>query len=202
MSQAATPSLFAVEGLCQARELRREELPALQAFFDTNPEYFQTINGRLAKPDEAAQEFDDLPPPHLRFGRRWVLGFFEPSGAIAGLTVVLGDFSVPGVWHVSLFMLASSLHGRGQGQAAYRALEDWMSVQGAQWLRLGAVLGNAKAERFWGRQGFTELRQRHGIDTGGRLNTVRVYAKPLRAGAVLDDYLRLMPRDHPASTLP
>lgn len=193
--------LFAVEDLCQARELRRDELPALQAFFEANPEYFQTINGRPARPDEAGQEFDDLPPPHLGFGRRWVLGLFDPRGELLGLAIVLADFTVAGVWHIALFMLGSDLHGRGLGRRAYAALEGWMACQGAHWLRLGVVQGNAKAERFWQRQGYQQARQRHGIDTGGRLNTVGVFAKSLRPGSALADYLRLLPRDHPDSVL-
>jgi len=204
----AVPSslpLFAVPALCQARELRREEVPALQAFFDANPEYFQTVNGRPARPDEAAQEFDELPPAHLGFGRRWMLGLFDARGAAAsgellGLALVLSDFTAPGVWHVALFMLGSALHGRGLGARTYAALEAWMAGQGAQWSRLGVVQGNAKAERFWARQGYLEARQRPGVDTGGRVNTLRVCVKPLRPGASLADYLRLVPRDHPAST--
>lgn len=69
-------------------------------------------------------------------------------------------------------------------------------------MRLGVVRGNARAEAFWTRQGYTELRTREGVDTGGRFNTLSVRLKPLRADPGLEVFLRLVPRDDPGSTLP
>ena len=45
-------TLFATPDLTVA-PLQAPEVPALQALFDANPLYFQTINGRNALPDEA-----------------------------------------------------------------------------------------------------------------------------------------------------
>ncbi len=76
-----------------------------------------------------------------------------------------------------------------------------MGRAGARWLRLGVVEGNASAERFWARQGFQQVRTRAGVDTGGRVNTLRVLVKPL-AAEPLAAYLALLPRDQPGSGLP
>ena len=73
---------------------------------------------------------------------------------------------------------------------------------GARWLRLGVVLGNARAEAFWQRVGYAEVRQRLNVDTGGRLNTIRVMVKPLGLDACFDDYLAMVCRDRPESGLP
>ena len=51
-------------------------------------------------------------------------------------------------------------------------------------MRLGVVEGNARAERFWERCAFTEVRKRHDIEMGARTNTVRVMARPLDGGTV------------------
>ncbi|WP_150118561.1 hypothetical protein [Collimonas fungivorans] len=45
----------------EARRLTEDDLPALQDFFVANPEYFVAVNGMLPRPDEAKQEFDELP---------------------------------------------------------------------------------------------------------------------------------------------
>lgn len=58
------------------------------------------------------------------------------------------------------------------------------------------VAGNARAERFWRTQGYTEVRQRAGIVMGKRTNTVLVLVKPL-AGGAFDDYFARVPRDLP-----
>jgi hypothetical protein len=63
------------------------------------------------------------------------------------------------------------------------------------------VRGNARAERFWEGRGFRETRVRRGVDTGGRVNDVRVMVKALGDG-LLAAYLDLVPRDRPDSPLP
>jgi GNAT superfamily N-acetyltransferase len=194
--------VFSAAGL-QARALRADEVPTLQAFYDANPSYFIAINGRPAPPDAAGGDFDERPPPHLAWSRRWLLGLFDAAGTIAGVVDLVSDLGVAGVWHLALFMLASDRHGRGEAPACHAALEAWIRGQGAQWLRLGVVAGNARAERFWARQGYLETRVREGIDTGGRVNTVRVLVKPLVAvSSPLAAYRGLVARDRPGSDLP
>ena len=199
---ASSAALFQAARLA-AHPLAPHQLPLLQALFDANPLYFQAVNGRAAHPDEARQEFDELPPPHLPFTRRWFLGLFDrpPHGdALQGVAVAVQDLCAPGVWHIALYLLATAWHGSGAAADTYRAWEAWMAGQGARWLRLGVVVGNTRAERFWRAQGYTALRRRDGVDTGGRINSVQVLAKPL-AGGSIDDYLALVPRDHPDSAL-
>jgi GNAT superfamily N-acetyltransferase len=185
----------------RARELRAHEVPLLQALFDANPTYFQLVNGRPAEADEAQREFDEDPPPHLIWTRRWFLGLFEPDGSLAGVAIVVSDLCAPRVWHLALYLLATRHHGAGVAQRTYDALQAWVRDQGAQWLRLGVVLANGRARRFWQRQGFIDLRLRLGVDTGGRVNDIVTCCKPL-AGGSIDDYLTLVPRDAPGSTLP
>jgi hypothetical protein len=78
------------------------------------------------------------------------------------------------------------------------ALEAWMAGEGAQWSRLGVVVGNARAERFWQREGYRDVRRREGVQIGDRVNDLRVMAKPL-AGGTLAQYLELVARDRPGS---
>ncbi len=198
---AAGPAgaLFASTVL-HARELQDDAAPLVQALFDANPGYFRLINGRDALPDEAQREFDEDPPPHLSWTRRWFLGWFDTQEQLVGVAIVVSDLCAPRVWHLALFLLATRLHGQGLAQDAYGALEAWVRAQGAQWLRLGVVLANGRARRFWQRQGFVDLRLRQGVDTGGRSHDIHTCCKPLADGSI-DDYLRLVPRDAPGSTL-
>ena len=75
-------------------------------------------------------------------------------------------------------------------------LVQWAIANGMRWIRLGVVSGNARAERFWTKRGYVDLRMRTGIKMGTRVNDVRVMVKPLTS-ATLDDYLALVPRDRP-----
>jgi len=190
------PILFHSPDL-HARELAPGEVARLQALYDACPEYFVAINGRPPGPTAAQEEFDDLPPPELGFGRRWMVGLFEASEALAGIAVILSDFCAARVWHIGLFLIATPLRGTGAAGRIYDALEAWMRQSGAAWLRLGVVVGNGPGERFWERCGYRQVRVREGLDTGGRLNDVRVLVKALAPQASLDAYLALVARDRP-----
>ena len=58
------------------------------------------------------------------------------------------------------------------------------------------MTGNTRAERFWEKLGYREVRRREGIEMGKRVQTVRVMVKPL-AGGSLPAYLALVARDWP-----
>jgi hypothetical protein len=73
-----------------------------------------------------------------------------------------------------------------------------MVEQGARWLRLGVVEGSTRAERFWLRCGFAQVRGRGPVTMGRKTNLLRVMAKPL-AGGTIDEYLELVERDRPSA---
>lgn len=191
-------TLFAY-GDWTAREMLDYEVPQLQLFFEANPLYFEKVNGQPPTPTEGLDEFNHLPPPDMPFNHRWTLVATDTHGEWIAITHLLSDFLAPGVWHIGLFIVATRWHGGGHAQGLYRALEQWMAEQGAQWVRLGAVAGWNKAENFWQRQGFTQVRMREGMASGQRVNNVRVLIKPL-AGGMLDDYLQMVKRDNPDAT--
>lgn len=187
--------LFAVNGLL-AFEIGAHDVPELQCFFETNPDYFVTVTGEPPAAQEAEDEFWGGLPDGWSFGKKWLLGFRNDAGLLVGMANVVSDLLAPHVWHIGLFIVATSRHGTGDAKALYHGLESWTMALGAEWLRLGVVLGNARAERFWERLGFTETRTRGNIAMGKRVNTVRVMMKPL-AGGTLPQYLSLIERDRP-----
>lgn len=191
----ADPILFATSDL-HAFEIRTDDVPELQRFFDANPEYFVTVTGEPAGAREAGDEFQGSLPDGWSFGKKWLLGFRNGAGFLVGMANVVSDLLAPHVWHIGLFIVATARHGNGDARALYHGLESWATAEGAEWLRLGVVLGNARAERFWERQGFAETRTRGNIEMGKRVNTVRVMMKPL-AGGTPEQYLSLIERDRP-----
>ena len=194
---AVTAPLF-VAGPLRCHELGAGDLAELQRFFDANPLYFHTVNGQPPARDEASQEFHTDPPPDFSFTRRWLLGFMNESGSMIGMANLSSDLPAADVWHVGLFIIATARLGSGDAPALYRGLESWIAGQGARWLRLNVVEGNARAQRFWQRCGFVEVRKRHGIEMGARVNTLSVMVKPL-SGGTMAEYRALVARDRPES---
>ncbi len=178
------------------RRLGEADLPALQAFFEANPGYFMTVCGEPPAANEARQEFDNRPPPEMPFDDAFLLGVFDHSGQWVAMASIVSNLLAPQVWHIGLFIVATPLHGSGAATRVMAALESWLSGQGAQWIRLGVVLGNTRAERFWEKCAFREVRRRIDVPIGQCTHTLRVMVKPLR-GQGLEDYLRLVARDRP-----
>jgi RimJ/RimL family protein N-acetyltransferase len=180
----------------RAIELGAADVPDLQRFFEANPEYFLAVGGRGPDRSEAHEEVHGTLPEGFSFTRKWTIGFVDETGSLIGTANVVSDLLAKGVWHIGLFIVATRLHGTGMAQAVYEQLESWSHRLGARWMRLGVVEGNARAERFWERCAFTEVRKRHDIEMGARTNTVRVMARPLDGGTVRE-YLALVARDRP-----
>ena len=187
--------LFATPGF-RAVELGVADIPRVQDLYERNREYHVIVSGEPPGPNEAQADFDQQLPDGWPYTKRWMVGFFEESGVLAGVFDGISDLFAPGVWHVGLFMVATRLHGGGAASEMYRALEAWMKSNGGRWARLGVVVGNARAERFWERCGYVEVRKREGYQIGKQVNVLRVMAKPLAGGRV-EDYLAIVARDRP-----
>src|SRR5881394_4074348 len=184
-SIAHMDALFATRS-ARCFEMAREDIAALQRFFEANPEYALAVEGEPPGPRAATEEFESRPPSDWPLGRKWMLAFRDPDDDMVAMADVLSDLFVAGVWHVGLLVVATKLHGGGVAYELYEGLESWMKAGGAQWVRLGVVAGNARAEKFWDRLGYVEVRRRLGVGMGRRTNDVRVMVKPLAGGRLAE----------------
>ena len=170
---------------------------ALQEFFEANPQYFLSVHGIPPQQNEAHDEiYGDL-PAGWPYTHKYVFGYQDPNGKLVGMVNVVSDLLAIGVWHVGTFIVATERHGTGDAKVLYSSVEDWCRKCGADWMRLGVVEGNARAEAFWSRTGYMQVARREGIVMGQRTSTIRVMAKPLR-GQSLAEYYDLVGRDRPA----
>ena len=181
---------------CTLHELAVEDLPALQAFYEANPLYWHQCLGQAPTLTEAHDDFFGGPPADWPKNRQWMIGITAREPELAGAAGLISDLFIESVWHVGFFMVATRRHGDGSAQRMYAVLEDWMRAQGARWLRLGVVIGNTRAERFWQRLGYLEVRRRTAVEMGRRVNDLRVMVKPL-TGESITAYLARVERDRP-----
>ncbi len=170
---------------------------ALQRFLEDNPGYSRLVAGRDWLPGEALSELQARPPADWPQGPARHLAVLDAeTGAWRGYLNWVEELLAPGVWHIGLFLIDERHQGKG---LAAQVLDAWTAHArrlGADWLRLGVVVGNARAEAFWLRQGFQEVRRRDGVSMGVLTQCVRVMVRPLGA-AVLQAYLQAVPRDQP-----
>lgn len=183
------------EGL-QVVGLEPGDAARLQGFFDENPGYFEAVMGGPAGPDEALEDLTETPPADMPWREILRFGWAGPDGRLAAYANVTVDLLAERVWHLGLFIVATRHHGSGLAQRLCADIDRWARAQGALWMRLGVIVGNTRAERFWEGQGYTEIKRRHGLEFGTLTHSVRVMWKPL-ADAGLASYLERVPRDRP-----
>lgn len=165
-------------------------------FFDQAPEYFIAVNGEPATPTEAHEELQGQLPAGWRCSRMYWLGYRDTQDQLAAVVNIAADLLAVGVWHIGLLLVHTRLHGTGFARQLHADLEAWTVSNGAQWLRLTVVVGNTKAERFWPKLGYVQVRTREGIRMGRQVNRVSIQVKPL-AGGQMDEYLKRVERDRP-----
>jgi len=177
-------------------ELTLEDEAELQRFFDAAPEYFLAVNGEPATPTEARDELTLQLPEEWSYTRMYWIGYRNAEGQLVAVVNVASDLLAVGVWHIGLLLVATPLHGSGFARQLHADFQDWVVHLGARWLRLTVVVGNAKAERFWPRLGYVQVRTRDGVEMGRQVNRVSIQVKALAGGAI-DEYLALVARDRP-----
>jgi RimJ/RimL family protein N-acetyltransferase len=169
----------------------------VQAFYEANPEYWRITHGHAPLPEEAAEGFGFRPPTEMPY-RDWQIWLVRDrnSRRIVGELSVAIDLLAPGVFHLGFFIIESARQGSGFAGEVHAAYEAWAVTQGARWLRLGVVAANKRAEAFWRRRGYIEVKRREGYTLGTLTHQLIVMAKPVPPNT-LADFLLAVPRDRP-----
>ena len=168
----------------------------LQQFFEQAPVYFIAVNGEPATPSEAREELRGQLPAGWHCSRLYWLGYRDGQGHLVAVVNIAADLLTTGVWHIGLLLVHARWHGSRLAQRLHTDLEAWAVAKGAQWLRLTVVVGNTRAERFWPRLGYVQVRTREGITMGRQVNRVSIQVKVV-ASASIENYLALVERDCP-----
>ncbi len=182
-----------------AREAEREEIAEIQAFFESNAEYWLLTHGHRPLADDATKSFDWRPPTEMGYSEHlWLLVRHTSTHEILAQVDVAADLLAKGVYHLGFFMTATQTHGSGFAQRLHEAYEQWAIDRSAHWLRLGVVEVNSRAVAFWRRLGYLEVQRRDGYILGDRSHVLITMVKPVR-GETLKNYLDAVPRDRNAS---
>ena len=118
MTIANRTTLFSTLGY-HAVELSADDIPAVQIYFERNPEFFVLAEGVPPGPEQAKEEFESALPPDWPYTKKWTIGFIGEDGALKGFTTLVSDLFAPGVWHIGLFMVSTDEHGSGLATRMY-----------------------------------------------------------------------------------
>jgi GNAT superfamily N-acetyltransferase len=195
-----TGALFTTSRLL-VRPARQRDGQAIYAFAQANPEYEVMISGALPARDAYLQEFfESAPPLGMAYSELFKLLVLEktPTGQAAdevvGLLDICADLRLKDVWHIGYFHVAARLQGTGTAQTLYEALEDWMASRGAQLLRLNVADANARARRFWQRNGYQHSHTKQAVPFGSKTHDMHTLLKPISTMSIAQ-YHEKVPQD-------
>jgi len=175
----------------------RVDLPELQAFYEANPGSWLLVHGAPPRPDEAATDFDTRPPADMHWSalHDWLIRD-RATRRVVGEVGVVADLPAPGVMPLGFFIVEDARQGTGFADAVHDGYEKWAVAQGARWLRLGVVTANRRAQRFWQRLGYGEVRRRADVRISDLTHELIVMMKPVGNNS-LQQYLEAVARDRP-----
>jgi GNAT superfamily N-acetyltransferase len=147
----------------RARHLTFIDLPALQALLERCADYIELVSGSPPSSNEAEMLVASLPPGKT-LDDKYLLGFFDQAGELAGILDTVKDYPGENTWWLGLQLLAPVNRGMGLGSQLYQAYENWVLAQGAKQIQLGVLEANPKAYAFWERLGFELVERRPSRD--------------------------------------
>ncbi|MGB8856504.1 MAG: GNAT family N-acetyltransferase [Burkholderiales bacterium] len=132
---------------------------ALQQLYASAPQYYLATTGKVAAPNEAENDFADLPPGVEKIDQ-FIFGLYLADELI-GCAGIIRGFRALNKATLTLLLLAEKHQGRGHGTRAYAELEQIMAGwPGIDTVRLGVIETNTPAFPFWRKLGFAQNGER------------------------------------------
>lgn len=153
------------------RELTPHDAPALQAVYQTVPDYYALFGG--LRPDEAHLALSE--PPQLT-GSHHAWGVYEAGELMGHLDFLLG-YPEPTTAYLGLLVIRGDRHARGLGRKAFEAWLEWVMAGPFERVRLGIVEDNAPALAFWRRVGCRPTGERKAITVNDRPVWVQIWER-------------------------
>ena len=167
-TKVALPDVPILDGLRRRlpewdiRAVEEEDLTAVLALLQTNPDFF-ALDGR--QPDLASLRADlSALPPRCAPEQKRYAAFWREGKPEAVLDWVEGYPREQTLW-VGLFLVDGRLQGKGLGRTLMSALPGAAWDGGMDRLRLACLKNNEKGHRFWQALGYQDLRD--GVSTEG-----------------------------------
>lgn len=158
---------------CRISRLSDRDAAHVQDLYERCSDYHQLEEGGPTRPGAAEHLLTSLPPGKTA-ADKYVLGVHSPEGGLLGVLDLIQDFPGEREWWLGLLMLDPAARAAGLGTRLFHALERAVAAEGGTAIYLGVLEHNARAERFWRRLGFVELRRQDYTSAAGHPSRVIV----------------------------
>jgi ribosomal protein S18 acetylase RimI-like enzyme len=168
---------FALDGFT-VRRLSPADAAELQALYERCSDYHELEDGGPTRPTAGAETLA-AGPPGTDPADKFSLGVYADGGAMVAFLDVIRDYPEPGEWWIGLLMLDPAARSGGLGGRICEEAARWIAAEGGRALHLDVLEQNPRAERFWRRHGFEEVRRKPFTAATGKESTVIVMRRAL-----------------------
>ena len=135
--------------------LTKDDLRILQVLLEKCSDYL-TFQDEDSVKLSAAQDLFNAMPDGIEDKDKNISGIFNDQKQLIGVFDLIKNYPSSKTLMLGLMLLEPSSRGKEIGSKAYEVLEESVSSQLFNKVRLGVLFGNEKGLRFWKRMGFTE----------------------------------------------
>jgi len=150
----------------------------LQSLFQSDPGYFEMVQGAPPGPAEAQSLVTALPEAK-DYGDKFVYGVFDSHGALVAAIDLIRDYPEKSVWFLGLLFVAPWRRNIGLGRRILDAICAHVKRQGGRALRLGVVRGNVRARALYERLEFRFVYDRERSQSNGSADKIDVLERTL-----------------------
>lgn len=134
------------------------DLNSIKKLCESCSDYYIMSGGVLPTEEEINEIFTDL-PPNKKQQDKHLFGVFK-SNILVGIVDVVRDFPINDEWIIGLLLLKPNERGKGLGEKIHEVLIQWAKPLGAKSFRVGVIIENINAIRFWDRLGYIEIEKK------------------------------------------
>jgi RimJ/RimL family protein N-acetyltransferase len=116
------------------------------------------MEGGSPSPTAALDEFTAI-PEGKSLDDKYMLGIFDAQDELIGLIEGMRNYPEDGSWWVGLIMLAPAHRCKGLLYPLARGFEQWVAMQGMNYVMGSVVEANRKVLRLWQQMGFEVIHQ-------------------------------------------
>ncbi|MDO9181054.1 MAG: GNAT family N-acetyltransferase [Bacteriovorax sp.] len=132
-----------------------QELLQMQAVLEAAPQYSLKCNGRLPLPNDARDDFANIPEGLLK-SEKFCWGIVHEE-KIIGLVDALRGYPNANIAYLGLLVLREDFQSKGFGRVVYQDVEKiFRNWEGINLIRLAVVQTNDQVLPFWNKLGFQE----------------------------------------------
>ncbi|MDR2976747.1 MAG: GNAT family N-acetyltransferase [Streptococcaceae bacterium] len=151
----------------ELKSLNRSQLREVTEIWAAAEDYGRLENAEEFDALESAKEFFDTLPPGKSYADKQTLGVYDDSDQLMGLVDLAKNYPIDGTYFLGLLLLVPSARANGLGHRVHEEIISLVRKQGARKLRLGVLVNNPKALKFWQAQGYEVLKQTKQLGSGG-----------------------------------